>query len=216
MKRIGTLAAAALCVVSATSSAGQAKPAAPVSAAQTPAAKAPAAQAPAAVTPPSDYVIGAGDVLIITYWEEPAMSTDAAIVRPDGKVTLPLLNDVDALGMKPEQLGVRLTELSSKMAGLKDPRVTVTVRAINSRKVYIWGGISKPGAFDLLTPMNVMQLISIAGGPKEFVNGEKIVIIREEGGKQRPIKFNLKEVQQGLKLEQNIPLKPGDIISVPE
>ena len=210
MKRIATVAAAALVLSSAVSFAGQAKPAAPA-----PAAQAPAAQAPAGITPPVDYLIGAGDVLIINFWKEPDLTIDAAIVRPDGMITLPLLGDVPASGLKPEQLRDRLTEAASKNL-LEDPRVTVGVRAINSRKVYISGGIAKPGPYDLLTPMTVLQLISVAGGTKEFVSGKETVIIREEGGKSRALKFNLKEVQAGKRLEQNIQLKPGDTVQVPE
>jgi polysaccharide export outer membrane protein len=191
---------------SAVSFAGQAKPAA---------AAAKSAPAPVAITPPPDYLIGAGDVLIITFWMEPEMSTDSAIVRPDGMITLPLINDVPAMGLKPEQLRDRLAELSKKTL-LEDPRVTVTVRAINSRKVYIVGGIQKAGAYDLLAPLTVLQLITIAGGTREFVSGKDIQIIREEGGKKRAIKFNLKEVQEGKNLDQDIPLKPGDTITIPE
>jgi len=210
MTRMITITAAALLLSSAVSFAGQAKPAAAA-----PAAAAQPAPAPAGITPPADYLIGAGDVLIITFWMEPDMTTDGAIVRPDGMITLPLLNDVPAIGLRPEQLRDRLAELAKKTV-LVDPRVTVNVRQINSRKVYISGGIGKPGAYDLLVPMTVLQLISVAGGLGEFVSGKDILIIREEGGKTRAIKFNLKEVQEGKNLGQNIPLKPGDTITVPQ
>ncbi len=215
MKRIATFGAAALVLSGAAAFAGQAKPAAPPPADAKPAAQAPAA--PVGITPPADYVIGEGDVLIIHYWKEPDMSTDSAVVRPDGMITLPLLNDVPAKGLKPDQLASRLTELSTKQGGLVDPRVTVGVRTINSRKVFIQGGINKPGPYDLLAPTTVLQLIAIAGGTSEFVDGEKIVIIRDEGGgKQIPLKFNLKDVRRGFKLEQNILLKPGDVVFVPD
>jgi polysaccharide export outer membrane protein len=204
-----TLSAAALLLSSAVSLAAQAKPApAPAPAAQ-------AAQVPDGIAPPADYLIGAGDVLIINFWKEPDLTIESAIVRPDGMITLPLLGDVAAMGLKPEQLRDRLTAAASKNL-LEDPRVTVGIRAINSRKVYITGGVAKPGPYDLLTPMTVLQLISVAGGPREFVSGKEIVIIRDEGGKQKALKFNLKEVQAGKKLEQNIPLKPGDTVNVPE
>lgn len=213
MTRIATIGAAALLTTSLAAFAGQAKPAAPAPGRSAPAPQAPAD--PTGITPPADYVIGVGDVLIINYWKEPDMSIDGAIVRPDGMITLPLINDVPALGLKPDQLANRLAALSGK-AGLVDPRVTVVVRAINSRKVYIQGGIAKPGPYDLLTPLTVLQLISIAGGLKEFVDGDDIVIIRDEGGKQTPINFNLKDVRRGRRLEQNIQLKPGDVVNVPE
>ena len=207
MTRIATIGAAALLTTSLAAFAGQAKPAAPAPAAQAP--------APTGITPPADYVIGIGDVLMINYWKEPDMSIDSAIVRPDGMITLPLINDVPAMGLKPDQLSDRLATLSRK-AGLVDPRVTVGVRAINSRQVFIQGGIAKPGPYPLLVPTTVLQLISIAGGLKEFLDGDKITIIRDEGGKQVLIRFNLKEVQQGKKLEQNIQLRPGDVVNVPD
>ena len=213
MKHLATITAAALFVSNVAfagqANAGQAKPAAAP-------AQPSAAQAAAGVTPPDDYVIGAGDVLVVNFWEEPNFSTDAALVRPDGKITLPLINDVDARGLRTDQLQVKLADLGTKLGGLKDPRVTVIVRAINSRKVYVSGGIAKPGAVDLIIPMTVAQLISLQGGLKEFVNGENITILREEGGKSRVIKFNYKEVMRGINLGQNIPLKPGDTVMVPE
>ena len=112
---------------------------------------------PALVTPPADYVIGAGDVLNIVYWRDKDGMTGDYAVRPDGKITLPLLNDVDVQGLTPEQLRQQLTKVSA--AVLEDPTITVGVRAINSRKVYIGGGIAKPGPYDLLVPMNVASLL---------------------------------------------------------
>jgi polysaccharide export outer membrane protein len=215
MKRTATIAASLLLVSAAASFAGQAKPAAPpakTGQAQ-PGAQAQSAQPPEGITPPADYLIGPGDVLIITFWKEPDMSAEQQ-VRPDGRITLPLLNDVSAMGLKPDQLRDRLAEMSKNY--LEDPRVTVGLRQINSRKVYIYGGIAKAGAYDLLTPTTVLQLISVAGGTREFVSGKNILIIRTEDGKPRGIKFNLKEVQEGKNLEQNILLKPGDTVQVPE
>jgi polysaccharide export outer membrane protein len=169
--------------------------------------------ASAAITPPADYVIGPGDVLIITYWRDKDMTSDA-VVRPDGKITLPLLNDVDASGLTPEQLRDRLLKISVKY--LEDPNITVGVKAINSRRVYITGGINKPGPYDLAGPMDVMSLISMAGGLRDFVNGKRILILRTEGSKQTAIRFNYREVEEGKNLQQNIPLKPGDRIVVPD
>ena len=165
------------------------------------------------MTPPADYVIGAGDVLTVTYWRDKDMTGDY-IVRPDGKITLPLVNDVEAIGLTPDQLKDRLLKASAKM--FVDPSITVGLKEINSRKVYITGGVQKPGPYDLLAPMTVLQLISTAGSLSEFVDGKNIVIIRNEGGKQTSFKFNYKEVTAGKRLEQNILLKPGDTVSVPE
>lgn len=209
MKRIATFTAASL-LVSTAASFGQATPAAPAPAAPAPTAT----QQPAAtgITPPADYVIGEGDVLTITYYDQKEMTGDYT-VRPDGMVTLPLLNDVPAKGLTPEQLGKRLLEKSTIF---EDPRITVGVRTINSRKVYITGGVGKSGPFDINAPMRVLDLISLAGGLKEFTSGKNITILRYENGKPRMFKFNYKDVIEGKGLEQNIELKPGDNISVPE
>jgi len=225
MKTTATFAATALVMCVAMPGFAQTKPATPP-APTTPAAKAsapaptaPAAKAPAPtpagslVTPPADYVIGAGDVLAISYYKEKDMTADY-IVRPDGKITLPLLNDLDANGLTTDQLRETLTQQSAKF--FVDPNITVGVRTINSRKVFIAGGVNKPGAYDLLVPLDVFSLISVAGGLKEYVNGKDIVIIRTERGKQIPLKFNYKDFVAGKNLIQNIPLKPGDRVAVPE
>lgn len=204
MTRIASIAAASLLVATG-SLAGQAKPAAPApSAAQQ--------QAAAGITPPADYVIGEGDVLIITYWDQKEMNGDY-VVRPDGMITLSLIDDVPAKGLKPEQLRDRLLKLSTMF---EDPRITVGIRTINSRKVYISGGIGKPGDYPLLAPMRVMHLISLAGGLGEFVSGKEIVIIREVNGKQQSLRFNYDDVKKGRRLEQNIFLQPGDTVIVPD
>ena len=211
MKTTAMCAAFVLVMCAATHGFAQTTPATP------PLAPAPAAPAPAPagslVTPPGDYVIGVGDVLSISYYKEKDMTGDY-IVRPDGKITLPLLNDLDASGMTTDQLREKLTKESVKY--FVDPSITVGVRTINSRKVFIAGGVNKPGAYDLLVPLDVFSLISVAGGLKEYADGKNIVVIRTEGGKQRPLKFNYKEVLAGKNLEQNIPLKPGDRVAVPE
>ena len=173
----------------------------------------PVAPTPTGIALPTDYVIGPGDVLTVTYWRDKDMTNDY-IVRPDGKITLPLINDVEAVGLTPEQLSERLKQVSAKY--LVDPAITVGVKTINSRKVSIAGGVAKPGQYDLLSPMTVVQLISLAGSLREFVDGKKILIIRTEGGKQTSFKFNYKEVLEGKNLGQNIQLKPGDTVLVPE
>jgi polysaccharide biosynthesis/export protein len=210
MKATATFVATALLVLTTVPAWAQAKPAAP---AAPPARQAPATQNAGAslVTPPADYVIGAGDVLFINYWRDKDMTNDY-IVRPDGKITLPLINDVDAVGLTPDQLKDRLLKASANL--FVDPSITVGVKTINSRKVYITGGVQKPGPYDLLTPMTVAQLISVAGGLAEFVSGKDIRILRNEGGKQTVVNFNYKEMLEGKNLGQNISLKPGDTVLV--
>jgi polysaccharide export outer membrane protein len=176
----------------------------------------PAEQAPASTstpTPATDFVIGFGDVLTITVWQQRDLAVDV-IVRPDGKITLPLLNDVEANGQTPEQLRDRLTRALDPF--IADPIVTVAVKAINSRKVYITGGVQKPGPYDLLSPMTVSQLISAAGGLREFVTGKKILVVRTEDGKQIALPFDFTAVASGQNLEQDILLKQNDRVFVPE
>jgi polysaccharide export outer membrane protein len=140
------------------------------------------------------------------------MSTEVA-VRPDGMISLLLLNEVQAAGLTPDQLRENITKAAGKY--IEDPTVSVVVKAINSRKVYVTGQIGKQGAYPLGGPTTVLQMISLAGGVHEFADMKNILIIRNEGGKQQVFKFNYKDVQRGKNLKQNIELKPGDTIIVP-
>jgi polysaccharide export outer membrane protein len=167
----------------------------------------------AAVTPlPADYVIGPEDVLGVVFWRDQDMTGDVT-VRPDGKVTLPLLGDVYAAGLTPEALRDEVQKAATKY--LQDPSVVVVVRTINSRKVFITGEVGTPGAYPLTSPRNVMQLIALAGGLTEYADSKNITIMRLEQGTQRSFKFNYKDVAGGKKLEQNIQLKSGDTVVVP-
>jgi polysaccharide export outer membrane protein len=165
-----------------------------------------------AVVLPMDYVIGAEDVLGIMFWREQEMSGDVT-VRPDGKISLPLLGDIIAAGTRPDALRDEITQAASKY--LTDVNVTVVVRQINSRKVFITGQVTTPGAYPLTGPRTVMQLIALAGGLSEYADGEGISIMRQEQGKTRSMKFNYREVSKGKKLEQNVMLQPGDTVVVP-
>jgi polysaccharide biosynthesis/export protein len=167
---------------------------------------------PGAVTPPPGYLIGPDDVLSIVYWKDKDMTNDVQ-VRPDGMISLPLLNDVAAAGLTPTQLRDRLMEESQKL--MEDPNITVVVKQINSRKVYITGQVGKIGPYPLTGPMTVLQLLSTVGGVGEFAKSKNIVILRTENGRQVSHRFNYKEVIAGKKLAQNIELKPGDTIVVP-
>jgi polysaccharide export outer membrane protein len=167
---------------------------------------------PAGVPTPPDYVIGPDDMLTIIFWREKDMSGDVQ-VRPDGKISLPLINEVQASGLTPEQLRLTVTEAAGKF--VEDPAVTVVVKGINSRKVFMLGQIGKPGPFPLGGPTTVLQMIAIAGGVGEYSKSDKIVIMRVENGKTVSHKFNYKDVTEGKNLQQNIDLKPGDTIIVP-
>ena len=187
---------------------------APLHAQQAPANSAtpPATAVPAGVVPPADYVIGPDDVLAVVMWREKDMSGDV-IVRPDGKITLPLVNDIQAAGLTPEQLRDELSKAAAKY--IEVPAVTVVVKAINSRKVFVTGMVGKQGPYPLLTPTTVMQMIATAGGVHEFADAKNITILRTENGRQTAIRFNYNDVRKGKNLKQNIELKPGDTIIVP-
>lgn len=160
----------------------------------------------------ANYVIGAQDVLDISVWKEPEVSR-VVPVRPDGKISLPLLNDVQAAGSTPAQLAAQITDSLKKF--VTNPQVTVIVTTINSQRVYILGEVSRPGAFPLLPNMTVLQALSSAGGFTQFAKQKSIYVLRTEDGKQVKHLFNYKEVIAGKKTEQDIVLKAGDTIVVP-
>ncbi|HUK34321.1 MAG TPA: polysaccharide biosynthesis/export family protein, partial [Vicinamibacterales bacterium] len=139
---------------------------------------------------PAEYVIGADDVMSVVFWRDKELSADVT-VRPDGKISLPLLNEIQAAGLTPAQLKDRIVDEAKKY--VEDPTVTVEVKAINSRKVYITGEIRKPGTYPITGTTTVLQLISIAGGLGDYAKPDKITIVRYEGGKQTSFRFNYKE-----------------------
>ncbi len=198
------------CLAATTPALAQAVP--PPATAQQPAAPAPAPTLPPGVTAPTGYLIGSDDVLSIVFWRDKDMSADVN-VRPDGMISLPLINDVAAAGLTPEQLRVAITQAAAKY--VEDPTVTVVVKQINSRRVYITGQVSKPGPYALLTPTTVLQLIAIAGGVAEYADIKNITIMRTENGQPKSFVFNYEEVKKRKKLEQNIELRPGDTVIVP-
>jgi polysaccharide biosynthesis/export protein len=167
---------------------------------------------PAATVIDADYKIGPQDVVRIDVWKEPEISRTIP-VRPDGKVSLPLLNDVQAAGLTAIQLGNSIHDGLTKY--LNNPQVTVTVMEINSRRVYITGEVNRPGALPLLPNMTVLQALSSGGGFTQFAKLKGIYVLRNENGKQIKLPFNYREVVKGKNQEQNILLLPGDVIVVP-
>ncbi|MGB2637110.1 MAG: polysaccharide biosynthesis/export family protein [Candidatus Acidiferrum sp.] len=167
----------------------------------------------AQATGDADYKIGPQDVLRVDVWKEPDISRTAIPVRPDGKISLPLLNDVQAAGLTTMQLAGVIREGLTKY--ITSPQVTVTVTEINSRRVYCNGEVLKPGALLLLPNMTALQAISSCGGFTQFAKLKGIYILRNENGKQKQYPFNYKDVIKGKKPEDNILLQPGDIIVVP-
>ncbi len=167
---------------------------------------------PVPATTDPGYLIGPQDELNISVWKEPEV-TRTVPVRPDGRISLPLINDVQAAGLTPLQLSKAITEKLNKY--FTDPQVTVIVTAINSRRIFILGEVGRPGAYPLLPDMTVLQALSGAGGFSQFANLKGIYVLRNENGKQVKYPFNYKEVIKGSRPEQNIVLKPGDTVVVP-
>jgi polysaccharide export outer membrane protein len=159
----------------------------------------------------SSYLIGADDVLLVSVWKEPDL-TITLPVRPDGNISMPLLNDVPAAGFSPTQLAASITEKLKKYVA--DPRVTVIVTQINSQKVYVTGEVLHTGAIQLLPNMTVLQALADAGFT-QFANTKGIYVLRGGNGRQQKIPVNYKRLVKGQAIDQNIILKPGDTIVVP-
>jgi polysaccharide export outer membrane protein len=190
---------------------GQTRGAAPARArgAQAATANTTAATGEAAIPP--GYVIGPMDVLEVLFWKDKDLSAEV-IVRPDGKITLPLINELQAGGVTPEQLRTAILEQAQRY--VEDPSVVVRVKEIKSRQVYILGEVAKPGTYPLGGPTSVLQLIATAGGFNEFASTGDIVVIRGAADGPNRIRFNYKDVVKG-DLTQNIELKSGDTVVVP-
>jgi polysaccharide export outer membrane protein len=194
----------------------QPPPTSPRPAPATPSVPAGGKPVPPAPTPgiatPADYVIGPDDALDVIVWRDKDMSASVQ-VRPDGKISLPLVNDIQPAGLTPDQL--RETVKAAVARFVTDPSVTIVVRQINSRKVYVTGSVNKPGPFPLSDTMTVLQMLALAGGLSEYANGKEILVMRTERGQTQSFKFNYKDVSKGKNLQQNIVLRPGDTIVVP-
>jgi polysaccharide export outer membrane protein len=182
----------------------------PAPSAATPTPEKVVAAPPSSVAGP-DYVIGPEDVLHIAVWKENDL-TATLPVRPDGKISLPLLDDVQAAGLTPKQLAVSVTEKLKKY--IADPRVTVVVTAINSKRVYLVGEVLHVGAMPMLPNMTVLQALSSAG-LNQFANTKKIYVLRTADGKQLKLPVNYRELVKGQQIDQNYVLQPGDTIVVP-
>ena len=175
--------------------------------------KAKAKQTWSAKASSQDYEIGAGDILEITTWKEPDFTREEILVRLDGKLTFPLLNDVQAAG---------LTTLDLKRDienGLKDyvsnPVVTVNVRQPLSKRFYILGEVRRTGEYPLVKHLTVLQAFALAGGFTEWASKKEIILLRQENGKEKIYRINYKEITKGKDLSQNIKLKTDDTIIVP-
>lgn len=159
----------------------------------------------------SDYVIGPDDTLQISVWKEPDLS-EILPVRPDGKISIPLVNDIRAAGMTPLQLKDSITEKLKTY--ISDPRVTVVVTAMNSQRVFVTDEVQRSGPIQLPPNMTVLQALSQTGFT-QLANLKAIYLLRTQDGRQEKLPFNYKEVVKGNHPEQNIALKPGDTLVVP-
>jgi polysaccharide export outer membrane protein len=163
---------------------------------------------------PEDYRIGVDDILQITVWKEPEASVPTIAVRPDGKISLPFVKEVVAAGRTPLELEADLTAKFKPF--LRGAEVTVLVREIRSKKVYIIGAVGKPGAIGWNSSLTVLQALAEGGGITEYAKKKKIYILRKAGGRQVRLTFNYEAVIKGEKMEQNITLLPEDTIVVPQ
>src|SRR5580700_2004918 len=210
---LAAMLALALCgTLAAQQPAPEQPPPAPNQSAKPDSPKEPAADAkpagPLAPVDPKAYIIGAEDVISIRVWHEPENSGEF-VVRPDGKISVPLVGEIQAAGLSPEKLSTNIAESLQKI--MVHPEVTVGVLKVNSKKYYIQGEVNKPGSYPLVIDTTVLEALVNAGGFRDFANTKKIVILR---GSDR-LKFNYHEVTHGKKMEQNILVKPGDQIIVP-
>jgi polysaccharide export outer membrane protein len=171
-----------------------------------------ASQPTKAATEDPNYSIAPEDVLTIDVWKEPEISRTVP-VRRDGKISLPLLNDLQAAGLTPTQLGSEIVE--KLRATIVHPQVTVIVAQMSGLRIYVLGQVTRAGAYPLVPDMTVMQALSIAGGFTPYANMKKISVMRKENGADKIFAVNYKEVVRGRKAEQNIHLKAGDTIVVP-
>ena len=154
------------------------------------------------------FTIGIEDQLRIQVWGEPDLSLTVT-VRPDGKITIPIVNDIVADGLTPDELRAEITD---KLANfVRNPNVTVIVERINSFKVFFIGEVATPGALLFLRPMRVLQAVAMAGGPSQFSKKE-IVLIREEFGVEKRIPIDYKKLLAGEPEQENLFLRPGDTL----
>ncbi|HET9836752.1 MAG TPA: polysaccharide biosynthesis/export family protein [Candidatus Angelobacter sp.] len=171
-----------------------------------------AENAPPSVNVPPGYVVGESDVLHVNVWKEQELS-QTVVVRTDGNISLPLINEVKVSGLTPLQIQDLIAEKLKNF--INNPQVTVTVTDIRSKKAFITGEVLRPGSYSLNAQTSVLQLIAQAGGFTPFAKRDSIVVLRNENGKLTRMKFQYKEVIKGNKTEQNVALQPGDTVVVP-
>jgi len=158
------------------------------------------------------YLLQPGDVLAVSVWKEEDL-TNSVIVRPDGRISFPLVGEATAAGRTVEEVRKELSDKLKKY--IPDPVVTVSIQQLSGNIVYVIGKVNRPGAFPILRNVDVMQALSMAGGTSTYAALNKIKILRREGGKLRAVPFEYGDVEKGEHLEQNIILQAGDVVVVP-
>ena len=159
------------------------------------------------------YALNPGDVLQVAVWKDTELTREI-LVRPDGRITFPLVGDIQAAGQTPENVQQAIVERLQKY--VPDPVVTVALAAANGNKIYVLGQVARPGEYVMVRPLDVMQALAMAGGLNTFANGNKIMILRRgTDGKQKGIPFRFGAVQNGDELQTNIMLTSSDVVVVP-
>jgi len=159
---------------------------------------------------PEEYIIGEADVLGVIVYKEPDASASPVVVRADGKITVPFIKDVVVAGLTPAQTEKMIA--TKLMPFITEPDVSVIVREVHSKRIYLVGALRKNGPVDLKYPMTVLQAITEAGGPTDFAKRKKMYVRRQENGQTFTFQFDYDAVLSGQKVEQNIWLKPGDYV----
>ena len=177
------------------------------------AAMSPAGGSQPATAVPSSYVVGEADVLRITVWKQPEISQQSLVVRPDGMVSVPLVGELKVSGMTPVQ--IEATLVSDLKLYVNEPRVTVTVAEIGSRTVYVTGEVQHPGAYPLVGPIDVLQVVAKAGGVTPYAHQRSVFVLRQVNGKKQKLPVNYSRIFHGKNPDQNINLQPGDTVVVP-
>ncbi len=161
----------------------------------------------------TSYKIGSGDLLQLITWKEPDFSLDEILVRTDGKITFPLLDDIQAAGLTPLELKKDIQKKLKKF--VRKPVVTVMVRSPASQKFYILGEVAQTGEYDLIKDLTVLQAFALAGGFTEWASKKEIILLRREDGKEKIIRVNYKNIIKGKDFSQNVRIKANDTIIVP-
>jgi polysaccharide export outer membrane protein len=161
----------------------------------------------------NDYRIGAGDILEVTTWKEPDLSREEVLVRTDGKISFPLLNDVQAAGLTPMEMKSGMEQRLEEF--VEGPFVTITIKNPGSKRFYVLGEVMNTGEYPLIKNLTVLQAFALAGGFTEWASKKEILLLRKEGGKDKIYRVNYKDITKGKDFSQNLELKADDTIIVP-